>query len=516
MDQLNELISTLSESDKREFRIFINRQKNKVTRKDLDLFELIVADKPKEEIVKELYLSPNKVAYHTLRKRLLKHLINFVIIKQVDEDNTTNSSVLGLISLATYLFNKKSTEMAWRVLRKAEKLAIENELHDLLHTIYHLQIDKSDSEFSPDINEIHTKLLTNKAILDENEKANIAYNFIKNELNKLKIKGTQQNLETIIDEFLKKYDVETLLYKRPNILFKVLDLTRRILFAKKDFYAFEPYLIRTYNLINNRYGFSKNNHFYKINLLYLIAHILFRNRKFEESNNYLEEMFKNMNAYNGIYFNYFFSKYIQLKASSLSYLDKNTEAIDLLNNIENQMLAKMSVQDQLNIQLNLSVYYFNENDFKKASFIHINFNHSESWYEKKMGKEWVLKKDLIDIIIQYELGNVEIVLNRIRAFEASFTEFLQQPIYQRALGFLFFIKTLIDTPELVKDKDYQQKLANQLINIPQEQEDLQAMAFYCWMKSKMINKPYYSVLLDVVCELKIYPPLKKNKVGSIN
>lgn len=509
MDQLNELISTFSDSDIRAFRVFINRQKSKTNRKDLELFEFIAADVPKEEIEKKLYRTSNKVAYHTLRKRLLKHLINFVIIKQVDEDNTTKSSVLGLISLATYLFNKKSNEMAWRILLKAENLAIENELHDLLNTIYHLQIEKSDLEHSPDINEIHTKLLANKVILDENEKANIAYNFIKSELNTLKIKGEQQKIETIIDVFLKKYDVETLLYKRPNILFKVLDLTRRILFAKKDFYAFEPYLIRTYALINSRYGFSKNNHFYKINILYLIAHILFRNRKFEASHNYLEEMHENMLAYNGIYYNYFFSKYIQLKASSLSYLDKNTEAIALLSNIKLSLLKKMSIEDQLNIQLNKSVYFFNQNDFKKASLIHVNFNHSESWFEKKMGKEWVLKKDLIDIIIQYELGNIEIVLNRIRTFETNFSQFLQQPIYQRALGFLSFIKTLIDTPAQIKDKKFQENIADQLINIPQEQEDLQAMAFYSWMKSKMIRQPYYSVLLDNVCELKIYPPLKK-------
>ena len=458
MDQLNELITTFSESDNRAFRIFINRQKSKTSRKDLELFELIVSDTPKDEIEKKLYKKLNKVAYHALRKRLLKHLINFVIIKQIDEDSTTKSSVLGLISLATYLFNKKSNQMAWRILLKAENLAIENELNDLLHTIYHLQIDKSDLEFSSDINHIHDKLLANKIILDENEKANIAYNFIKNELKKLKISGEQQKIESIIDEFLKKYDVETLLYKRPNILFKVMDLTRRILFAKKDFYAFEPYLIRTYNLINNRYGFSKNNHFYKINILYLIAHILFRNRKFEDSHNYLEEMYENMNAYNGVYFNYFFSKYIQLKASSLSYLDKNSEAIALLNGIKHSSIKKMSLEDQLNVQLNKSVYYFNQNDFKKASLVHINFNHGESWYEKKMGKEWVLKKDLIDIIIQYEIGNIEIVLNRIRAFEINFSAFLQQPLYQRALGFLSFIKTLIDTPALIKDTNFQQNL----------------------------------------------------------
>ena len=75
MDKLQEIINTLSEDDKREFRIFINRQKSKKERKDLDLFELIGAQTHPKEIQKTLYKTPNKIAYHTLRKRLLKHLL---------------------------------------------------------------------------------------------------------------------------------------------------------------------------------------------------------------------------------------------------------------------------------------------------------------------------------------------------------------------------------------------------------------------------------------------------------
>ncbi len=55
MDKLKELINTLSEDDKREFRIFINRQKSKKQRKDLDLFELISHQTPVKNIQEKLY-----------------------------------------------------------------------------------------------------------------------------------------------------------------------------------------------------------------------------------------------------------------------------------------------------------------------------------------------------------------------------------------------------------------------------------------------------------------------------
>ena len=187
MDKLQELVNTLSEDDKREFRIFINRQKSKKQRKDLDLFELINNQTPVKIIQEKLYKTPNKVAYHTLRKRLLKHLTDFIVLKQIDSDTTATSSIAGLVSLATYLFKQKSEDFGWRTLEKAEQIAIENEHYELLNNIYHLQIDESNSEFSPDINTIYEKWKNNKQLVDENEKANIAYNFIKRELNDIRI-----------------------------------------------------------------------------------------------------------------------------------------------------------------------------------------------------------------------------------------------------------------------------------------------------------------------------------------
>ena len=162
MDKLQELINTLSDEDKREFRVFINRQKSKKQRKDLDLFELINEQTSPKDIETKFYDSPNKVAYHTLRKRLLKHLSDFIVLKQIDGDTTAVSSITGLISLATYLFNKQRYDFAWRTLLKAETTAINNEQHELLNNIYQIQIEESDNEFAPDINDVYIKWKENK------------------------------------------------------------------------------------------------------------------------------------------------------------------------------------------------------------------------------------------------------------------------------------------------------------------------------------------------------------------
>jgi hypothetical protein len=497
MDQLQELVNTLSEDDRKEFRIFINRQKSKKQRKDLDLFELITQQIDPKLIQNKLYKTPNKVAYHTLRKRLLKHLTDFVVLKQIDHDTTATSSIAGLISLATYLFKNQSEELGWRFLLKAEQTAKENEQYELLNNIYQLQMEQSESEFSPAINSIYKKWKANKVVVDENEKANIAYNFIKKEINEVILKGKDKDLNKIIENLLKKYELTDIVFKRPQILYKVLDLTRRVMLSKKDFYNFEPYIIKMYNELIKKHGFSKKNHFYKIHILYMISHILYRNRKFEASNSYLEQMHISMKEYNNNYYKHFYSKYVMLSAANYTYLSQNEKSVAILDGIPSSTFNKLPIEDQLNIKMNLAIYFGHDNNFKKSNYIVQTLNHSDSWLIKKMGIEWVLKKNMIEIMIQYELENFEIALNKIRSLEKSFATLFNHPIYKRAYVFIQQIKTIINKPLIMKDKTFIDGVISTLVKIPSEQEDLQAMAYYSWLKAKMLNKNYYEVLLDV-------------------
>ena len=497
MDKLQEIINTLSDDDKREFRIFINRQKSKKERKDLDLFELLCLQLNSKEIQSRLYKTPNKVAYHTLRKRLLKHLTDFIVLKQIDADTTAASSISGLITMAAYLLKNQSNELAWRFLNKAEQAAIDNEQYELLNSIYHLQIESSGSEFATAINTTYEKWELNKKIVDENERINIAYNFIKKELNEVILQGKDKNVNELVEDLLVKYKLNDTVFKRPEILYKVLDLTRKVKFSKKDFYSFEPYVIELYKELSKN-GFSKKNHFYKINILYMISHSLYRNRKFGNSISYLNEMLKEMTEYNKAYYKQFYPKYIMLLAANCSFSNKNLASISLLENIKPALFSKLSIEEQLNIKMNLAIYLGYQEDFKKSNFILQTLNHTDNWLVKKMGIEWVLKKNMIEIMMQYELENYEIALNRIRSFERNFSELVNHPLYARANQFMQTIKMIINDPTIVKDKSFVDGVISTLVKTPSEQEDLQAMTFYSWLKSKMQNKAFYAVLLDVV------------------
>jgi hypothetical protein len=77
-------------------------------------------------------------------------------------------------------------------------------------------------------------------------------------------------------------------------------------------------------------------------------------------------------------------------------------------------------------------------------------------------------------------------------------QLLQLPIHQRSKVFIDLIEQFIDKPYLVTTSEFDEYLNHILDRWPKEQEDLQAMTFYCWLKSKMLKKDYYTVLVETV------------------
>ena len=62
------------------------------------------------------------------------------------------------------------------------------------------------------------------------------------------------------------------------------------------------------------------------------------------------------------------------------------------------------------------------------------------------------------------------------------------------------IKAFFDQPILVSKPEFMEKVDASLEFLPFEEEDLQAVSFYAWLKSKMLKKSYYEALLQLTHE----------------
>ena len=500
VDHLKSVILSLSEEEKKEFRVFAQRQRSKENRRDIALFDIISKEPEKKprQIITELYGKENREAYNMLRKRLIKQLMDFILLKRLEEDQTAESKVMGMLSLAQHLFSRDLKKIGWSYLLKAENLATKSELIDLLDNVYNLQIEHWHPDFAPAIETIVTKVENNNDQAKEDERVSILSTRIRFLLHQHKTGVLKGSLNEHIDLMFRETGIVSTFSKRPKHLLKVLAIIRSGVLAEKEFYRFEPIIIEQYERVLSEGGFNKRNLRVKSELLYMIAHVLYRNRNFTGCLEYLEEFKDSIESHVHSSRNKFYPRYVLLYSSAKSYLGQNRKSIDLIEDYLSEYESRISVNFTLDLKLNLTVYYFQNEEYYKANRVLMSIQHSDKWCEKKMGKEWVLRKSLVDAINQYERENFEIALSRMNAIERSFSSLLATPMYSRVKTFVGLIRYYINYPEKVATQEFYDKVYSEIERLPTDREDLLAMAFFCWLKAKMKKASYYEVLVETV------------------
>ena len=170
-----------------------------------------------------------------------------------------------------------------------------------------------------------------------------------------------------------------------------------------------------------------------------------------------------------------------------SYLD------ELLHN------KRLNLQhsDRLNILINKGINYYLNKDFQSAHKVLFSINHTDKWCEKVMGKEWVFKKNLMEVILYYDMEKIEVAESRLRSIERSFKELFKHPMYKRVKDFLSLIKFVVMNPKEASSEQFRAVVEKTIDWQSFEQEDIQAMGFYAWLKSKMQRRPMYDVWLEL-------------------
>ncbi len=497
MDILKEIIREIPKKDLNEFKNFIQKYKNKTERKDVELISLFCSEdelKP-QQYTQKLYGSHKLNTYQALRKRLLKQLSVFITQKHMTDDQTSTSLVSGYISIIQYMIEHDNDFLAWSFMKKAEDLAIKSEHYDLLNTIYNFQIEHASSSHAPELSLIIENKLKYRRIADQEEKYSMVYALVNQKLFELKHSNINLNIDETIKKLFKQNNIEPRLTDNPKAVFQLVKIARSSTIAKKDFHNLQNYIQTQYQGLLNKKAFNKTNHIYKLEILFMLCHSLYRSRNFTECLSKVNDLEIEFNKFNAVHQNRFHTRTTMLKASTLAYTNQVKEAIDIT---EELLTKNISEENRLGAFLNLGLYYFIDNNLPKAAQISLRIGHTDKWCLKKMGQEWVLKKNLMEIIIQYELENFDIALNQIKLFKKQYKELIKHSLYSRLSYYIEFTRKLISDPNTINSKEFISNTQNMLTSVPIEQEDLQAMAFYSWLKSKINRSSYYEALIDTI------------------
>lgn len=470
--------------DVKAFRLFVERIKG--AEKCLELFGFIRKETDPEVIFIKLYNPPNPNAYHSLRKSLTRLLEEFFAHRAIMTDE---SHPLRELSMGMFLLNHHDYRSAARFFERTAMLATKRRDYKTLDQLYSLMIDHAVALEIPIVETIEKWKMNSEKLRFEQELLS-ALAMIRSRLQEARIRGSSLDPDVITREVFGTIRLGEESFAIPDFMLRVVEMVRSAVISSKEYSRFELFLIRVYQRLVKAGAFGKNDKA-KARFYYLLAHTAYRNRHFSVSEQHLhlleEEFGLNTRA-------------IQLKAANKTYLGKNGESIELLHTLLSRYEKKLSSEDLWNVRLNLAVYHFQSMQYRKALNEFLKIPQEDRAIEKKLGKEWRLKKNMIELIIHYELGNTDLALSRIQSVEKYFSAFFEHPMYRRAGTFLKFIRFVIEYPEKVTTSEFEQMVADAKLGLPEDREDTQAITFFCWLKSKMKRKPYYEVLIETMNE----------------
>ena len=141
-------------------------------------------------------------------------------------------------------------------------------------------------------------------------------------------------------------------------------------------------------------------------------------------------------------------------------------------------------------------------DFKKAKTIFSKFYHTDKYYIEKAGKEWTIKKNLAEIILFIELGELDLIESRLKSFKRSYFDYLKQINQERVITFIKIVESFYKKPDQVTTQQFKEKIERSFTWINEQQEDIFVMSYFAWLKSKMESKLLYKATLELIDKAK--------------
>lgn len=487
MNALEDIVHIMSNDDKQAFVGYLNKKNKRKDVQNIKLFNLIETD--------DIYLQKNTDAYHALRKRLYDSLIEFTGNRRFMTDTSQEHEVMRLLVAARVFFEHKLYKEAFKCLAKAEGKAIDMEHFGLLNDIYHTHIQFAHFDASANLDAAIEKFSANRKMMEQEEQMNIAYALLRRELTDIYHKGKIIDFRAFIKDTMERQDVsaDALTFKS---LYQILFIANEYASINSNYKLVEPFMQSAYKFMADKEDLSERHLYYHIYILYLLANMHFRNGRFNESEAFLQKMEEQMQKEGSRYYVRFCMRYFLLLSLNKNYSGNPGAATGIAEKaLKNHKDA--DVADVNDLRLALLVFYLQQCD-RSALKLMIQFDHSDSWYEKKMGMDWAIKKKLVEVLLHIEFENTELALSLIKSFKRRYKKYLAEVKENRVLVYVNVVETYIMKPESITGEKFLRPLKSLMGLVETGIEDIFVISFIGWLKAKAEKKPVYDVILNLI------------------
>ena len=387
-------------------------------------------------------------------------------------------------------------EWAGQLLDKASRIAQKHELHFMKSWILHEKmISSTRINFNLDELEKSSSVVNQQIELDQ--RIQMGQSMLFREIRARKSKGTAVEPLGILHNVIEKYGLDEESLEDPSIAHQLCVMFRKVLVANKEFPELLEFLLDVKTRIDQveEKSLSSQQH---AEMMYMLAHAHYRCRNYNEALAYIKQLYAAIQSLDKMENEMWFRKGVLLEGQVRSFSGELKSAIQLLKEIMSHGAFKSSQTDKCTLTLNLAVLYFQSGFFSEVLRILDELRRRDSWYSENMGFEWMLKKKMIELITLIELEELESAQKRIDTIRSYESAFFSQKPYRRILRFLEMIEVYMGDKDGWTEKYALPLLVEKLEVVDDQTEDLQAVAFYTWLKSKAMKVEYYELLLDMV------------------
>ena len=496
MIDLNLIIGTFTKEDQQKFIAYLQLKNKRKDTKNIELFKLLTkSDLDSKSIYKQLYHTDNSNAYHALRKRLFQSLIDFTANKNLEDENSIDMQIIKYILASRTFLLQKNFDMAYKILDKAERIADEHLLYPILNEIYHTKIQYAPNYPKIDLEKLIIKQKENQEKHQLEDQLNIVYAKLKHTLNAISRQGKVIDLEAELQDILHSTNIELTASLSFKSLYQILAVVNISAFVTNSYFKIEEFVLKSYKILKSKKDTDKQL-YYQIHIVYIIANTLFRNKKFEASLEYLNEMKELMHLKKEIYHKDFILKWTLVRALNLNYSNHQNAAIELVKSIISKKYN--DIESLLDLHLSLLMFYFQKEDFSAAKSILAKFYHTDKWYIEKAGIDWVIKKNIAEILLYIELGEDDLIYSRIKSFRRQYTKYLNDIDQNRILVFLIFAEDYYNNPRKATSLSFKEKIKKAFTWNTVNQEDIFVISTYAWLKSKIENTKLFDTTLQLI------------------
>jgi hypothetical protein len=493
MDSIQELINLLNNSDKKLFKQFLKDKNKRNDVKNLQLLNLIETD----DIIglNKLYNpKKNNDAYHALRKRLQDNLLLFLSQKTFESSHSDTYNALRLVVVGRFLLENDVIKIGFKCLDKAERLAEHLEQFNLLNELLLLKLQYSHLPGAEDLEALTTRFLQNQSLMQREAKLNMAYAFLRQELQEIHLKGKIVNLTTLMMTTIRKYKISAQDLMTYKSIYQILFIANEYAAIQQNYGLIERYINRTNQFMQGQAHKKQSYLFYHISILYFLANFHLRRKNFAGSTPYLREMMDLMVTDNR-YYALFYLRYQLLTALNLFFTGFANDAISLLQESLSHTKHRSKPEDIEDLRICITMFLALCNDQRSLKQLTL-LTRTDAWYEKKMGMLWTIRKNLMEILVQAQFSNIELAMSRLNSFRRRYKKYLLKTSEDRVLLFLRMVEKYLLKPDMIFDEAYKKTVLNLLDEIGNN--DIFTLSFIAWLIARWEKKIAYKVVLTLV------------------